>query len=96
MDLPVYVDMGLAYNNPLTLTVVTSGTSMASRSFSMKVNQIECGSLQLGKKYFILGLDQLRSLLMGPMLSRVTPFHAPFKKKLAVNPLIISLKNAFY
>ena len=40
----MYVDMGLATNNPITLTVVTSGESF-SRSFSIQVTQIECNSL---------------------------------------------------
>lgn len=40
----VYVDMGLSTNNPITLTVVSSGASF-SRSFSIKVTQIECNSL---------------------------------------------------
>jgi len=40
----MYVDMGLATNSPVVLTVVTSGVSFA-RSFSVKVTQIECTSL---------------------------------------------------
>jgi len=40
----MYVDMGLSTNNPITLTVVSSGVSF-SRSFSIKVTQIECNSL---------------------------------------------------
>jgi len=40
----MYIDMGLATNAPITLTVVTSGASF-SRSFSIKVTQIECSSL---------------------------------------------------
>lgn len=36
--------MGLSTNNPITLTVVSSGASF-SRSFSIKVTQIECNSL---------------------------------------------------
>merc|ERR1711953_343802 len=40
----MYVDMGLSSNNPITLTVVSSGNSF-SRSFSIKVTQIECDSL---------------------------------------------------
>ena len=40
----VYVDMGLSSNNPITLTVVTSGSSF-SRSFSIKVTQLDCYSL---------------------------------------------------
>merc|ERR550532_3154491 len=40
----MYVDMGLATNNPITLTVVTSRNSF-SRSFSIKVTQIDCTSL---------------------------------------------------
>jgi hypothetical protein len=47
----VYVDMGLSSNNPVTLTVVTSGASFA-RSFSIKVCQIECTSLSRGKILF--------------------------------------------
>ena len=43
----VYVDMGLSSNNPITLTVVTSGSSF-SRSFSIKVTQIDCYSLNKG------------------------------------------------
>ena len=43
----VYVDMGLASTNPITLTVVSSGNSF-SRSFSIKVTQIECTSLSKG------------------------------------------------
>jgi hypothetical protein len=40
--------MGLSSNNPVTLTVVTSGASFA-RSFSIRVCQIECTSLSKGK-----------------------------------------------
>ena len=43
----VYVDMGLSSNNPITLTVVTSGSSF-SRSFSIKVTQLDCYSLSKG------------------------------------------------
>ena len=39
--------MGLDNNNPIVLTVVTSGASFA-RSFSVKVTQIECDSLSKG------------------------------------------------
>lgn len=45
----VYVDMGLAYNNPITLTVVSSGGAGSTRSFSIRVTQIECASLNKGK-----------------------------------------------
>ena len=45
---PVYVDMGLAYNNPVTLTVVSSGSTSSTRSFSIKVTQIECSSVTRG------------------------------------------------
>ena len=44
----VYVDMGLATNNPITLTVVTSSGNSFSRSFSIKVTQIDCTSLNKG------------------------------------------------
>ena len=44
MPHPVYVDMGLSSNSPVVLTVVTAGASY-SRSFSIKVTQIECDSL---------------------------------------------------
>ena len=48
----VYVDMGLSSNNPVVLTVVTAGTSF-SRTFSVKITQIECDTLAKGeKKYF--------------------------------------------
>jgi len=40
----MYVDMGLSSNSPVVLTVVTAGASY-SRSFSIKVTQIECDSL---------------------------------------------------
>ena len=43
----VYVDMGLASNAPIMLTSVTSGASF-SRSFSIKVTQIDCYSLSKG------------------------------------------------
>ena len=36
--------MGLSSNSPVVLTVVTAGASY-SRSFSIKVTQIECDSL---------------------------------------------------
>ena len=49
----VYVDMGLSSNNPITLTVVSSGNSF-SRSFSIKVTQIECDSLAKGKQQVIV------------------------------------------
>lgn len=45
----VYVDMGLASNAPIMLTSVTSGASF-SRSFSIKVTQIDCYSLSKGKQ----------------------------------------------
>ena len=48
----MYVDMGLSSNNPVVLTVVTAGTSF-SRTFSVKITQIECDTLAKGeKKYF--------------------------------------------
>ena len=47
MCIPVYIDMGLDNNNPVVLTVVTSGASF-DRSFSVKVSQIECNSLSKG------------------------------------------------
>merc|ERR1712083_908779 len=40
----MYIDMGLSSNSPVVLTVVTSGQSFA-RSFSVKVTQIDCYSL---------------------------------------------------
>ena len=40
----MYVDMGLAKSHPITLTVLSSGISF-SRSFSIKVTQIDCTSL---------------------------------------------------
>ena len=40
----VYIDMGLSTNSPVVITVVSSGQSF-SRSFSVKVTQIECTSL---------------------------------------------------
>ena len=40
--------MGLDNNNPIVLTVVTSGASF-SRSFSIKISQIECNSLSKGR-----------------------------------------------
>ena len=43
----VYIDMGLSNNSPVVLTVVTSGASF-SRSFSVKVTQLECNSLAKG------------------------------------------------
>ena len=46
-SLPVYIDMGLDNNNPIVLTVVTSGASF-ERSFNIKVTQIECDSLSKG------------------------------------------------
>ena len=39
--------MGLSTNSPVVLTVVTAGNSF-SRSFSVKVTQIECNSLAKG------------------------------------------------
>ena len=52
----VYVDMGLSSNNPITLTVVTSGSSF-SRSFSIKVTQLDCYSLSKGSIQKIPRLD---------------------------------------
>ena len=40
--------MGLDNNNPIVLTVVSSGASF-ERSFNIKVTQIECNSLSKGK-----------------------------------------------
>ena len=53
----VYIDMGLATNSQVVVTVITSGASFA-RSFSIKVSQIECTSLAKGK-YTILCLFNL-------------------------------------
>ena len=39
--------MGLDNNNPIVLTVVTSGASF-NRAFSIKISQIECNSLSKG------------------------------------------------
>ena len=51
-DLPptpsVYVDMGFNNNSPVMLTTVTSGATF-SRSFSVKVTQILCTSLNRGE-----------------------------------------------
>ena len=51
LDLPptpsVYVDMGFNNNSPVMLTTVTSGATF-SRSFSVKVTQILCTSLNRG------------------------------------------------
>ena len=44
----VYVDMGLASTSPITLTVVTASGNSFSRSFSIKVTQIDCNSLNRG------------------------------------------------
>ena len=41
----MYVDMGLYNSHPITLTVVSSGGNSFSRSFSIKVTQIDCTSL---------------------------------------------------
>jgi len=44
--------MGLSSNNPVVLTVVTAGTSF-SRTFSVKITQIECDTLAKGdNRYF--------------------------------------------
>ena len=43
----MYVDMGLSSNNPVVLTVVTAGSSF-SRTFSVKITQIECGAVNRG------------------------------------------------
>ena len=45
----VYVDMGLSSNNPVVLTVVTAGASF-SRTFSVKITQIECNALSKGEE----------------------------------------------
>ena len=58
----VYVDMGLSSNNPITLTVVTSGSSF-SRSFSIKVTQLDCYSLSKGSIQKISRLDTVRTPL---------------------------------
>ena len=50
--------MGLSTNNPITLTVVSSGVSF-SRSFSIKVTQIECNSLAKGKVSIKIRIDCL-------------------------------------
>ena len=48
----MYVDMGLSSNNPVVLTVVTAGSSF-SRTFSVKITQIECDTLAKGdNRYF--------------------------------------------
>ena len=54
----VYVDMGLASNAPIMLTSVTSGASF-SRSFSIKVTQIDCYSLSKGKELLKMWLMNL-------------------------------------
>ena len=43
--------MGLSSNNPVVLTVVTAGPSF-SRSFSVKITQVECNSLAKGQSPF--------------------------------------------
>ena len=48
----VYVDMGLSSNNPVVITVVTAGPSF-SRTFSVKITQIECNSLSKGRAIII-------------------------------------------
>ena len=40
--------MGLSSNNPVVLTVVTAGPSF-SRSFSVRITQIDCNSLSKGE-----------------------------------------------
>ena len=40
--------MGLSSNNPVVLTVRTAGASF-SRTFSVKITQIECTSLAKGE-----------------------------------------------
>ena len=55
--------MGLSSNNPVVLTVVTAGASF-SRTFSVKITQIECTSLAKGEPLMI----QL-SLLMSIMVT---------------------------
>ena len=42
--------MGLSSNNPVVLTVVTAGASF-SRTFSVKITQIECTSLAKGEPH---------------------------------------------
>jgi len=44
---PVYVDVGLSATQSAVLSAVTSGDPF-SRSFSVKVTQIECTSLSRG------------------------------------------------
>jgi len=62
--LHMYVDMGLASNAPIMLTSVTSGASF-SRSFSIKVTQIDCYSLSKANdgclQYFTGVSGQMRS-----------------------------------
>ena len=48
----VYVDMGLASNAPVTLTVVTNVTDSNTRSFSIKITQIDCLSFSRGISKF--------------------------------------------
>ena len=50
----VYVDMGLASNAPVTLTVVTNVTDSNTRSFSIKITQIDCLSFSRGISKFSL------------------------------------------
>jgi hypothetical protein len=45
----VYVDVGLSASQSAVLSAVTSGSSF-SRSFSVKVSQIECTALSRGEK----------------------------------------------
>lgn len=47
----VYVDAGTGVNNPITLTVVTSGVSFA-RTWKMRVCQIPCSSTYRGNGIF--------------------------------------------
>ena len=48
----VYVDMGLASNAPVTLTVVTNVSDSNTRSFSIKITQIDCLSFSRGISKF--------------------------------------------
>ena len=55
----VYIDMGLDNNNPIVLTVVTSGASF-ERSFNIKISQIECNSLSKGKELLSINVTRIK------------------------------------
>ena len=66
----VYVDAGVGQTNPITLTVVTSGTSYA-RTWKIRISQIPCSSIYRAEEgclqYYTGVSGQIKSFNYNPV-----------------------------